>query len=159
MTGGRVCLNVVIGHTPEEQHFYGDFLSHDERFERTDEFLTVCRALWDGSWTSHFPGKVLPCRRGTAEYTVPLTGAGRSGDLLGGSSPAAIRLAVKHSDCLLTFPDAPAVIAERVRPVLERRQGGRAARLSAGTRNPRGGPCRDSGAAGAGLGAVAEDAP
>ena len=52
LTGGRVCLNVVIGHTPEEQHYYGDFLSHDERFERTDEFLTVCRALWDARWPS-----------------------------------------------------------------------------------------------------------
>ena len=118
LTGGRVCLNVVIGHTPEEQHFYGDFLSHDERFERTDEFLTVCRALWDQAGPVTFEGKYY--RVEGARLNTPFRSPARAVPEIysGGSSPAAIRLAVKHSDCLLTFPDAPAVIAERVRPVL-----------------------------------------
>ena len=30
-----------------------------------------------------------------------------------------MQLAVKHADCLLTLPDAPGVLAERVRPVLD----------------------------------------
>ncbi len=59
LTGGRVCLNVVVGHTPEEQHYYGDFLSHDERFERTDEFLTICRAPLGQPLTGRVPGQVL----------------------------------------------------------------------------------------------------
>ena len=43
LTGGRVSLNIVAGHSPDEQRYYGDFLTHDERYERTDEFLTICR--------------------------------------------------------------------------------------------------------------------
>src|SRR5262249_5204999 len=56
ITGGRICLNVVAGHTPEEQRGYGDFLGHDERYARTDEFLTICRALWTSREPVSFRG-------------------------------------------------------------------------------------------------------
>ncbi len=119
LTGGRVSLNVVIGHTPEEQRFYGDFLAHDDRFERTDEFLTVCRALWDGAGPVTFQGKYYHVEG--ARLNTPFTAPTRAVPeiYLGGSSPAAVRLAVKHADCLLTLPDAPGSLAERVRPVLD----------------------------------------
>jgi alkanesulfonate monooxygenase len=118
LIGGRVSLNIVIGHTPEEQHYYGDFLSHDDRFERTDEFLTICRALWDGMPVT-FQGRHY--RVEGARLNTPFHSPARRAPeiYLGGSSPAAIRLASKHADCLLTLPDAPPALAERVRPVLE----------------------------------------
>jgi alkanesulfonate monooxygenase len=119
---GRVCLNVVIGHTPEEQHYYGDFLAHDDRFERTDEFLTVCRALWDGMPVT-FQGRHY--RVEGARLNTPFRSPARPAPeiYLGGSSPAAVRLANKHADCLLTLPDPPPVLADRVRPVLEAGKG------------------------------------
>src|SRR5262245_40832244 len=40
---GRICLNMVCGHTPHELRYYGDFLPHDARYERTDEFLSICQ--------------------------------------------------------------------------------------------------------------------
>ena len=56
----------------------------------------------------------------SAEYAVLARRARAVPEIyLGGSSAEAIRLAVKHSDRLLTFPDAPAAIAERVRPMLD----------------------------------------
>jgi alkanesulfonate monooxygenase len=118
LIGGRICLNVVMGHTPEEQQYYGDFLVHDERCERTDEFLTVCRALWDGGPVT-FKGKHY--RIEGARLNTPFLSPARGTPeiYLGGSSPAALGLAIKHADCLLTLPDAPPVLAERVRPVLE----------------------------------------
>jgi alkanesulfonate monooxygenase len=48
LTGGRIAINIVAGHTPREHGYYGDFLDHDQRYERLDEFWTVCHALWDG---------------------------------------------------------------------------------------------------------------
>ncbi len=33
LIGGRVSLNLVAGSSREEQHGYGDFLAHDERYE------------------------------------------------------------------------------------------------------------------------------
>jgi len=46
-TGNRLLLNVVTGGNSAEQRGFGDFLDHDARYERTDEFLSVVR-LWAG---------------------------------------------------------------------------------------------------------------
>ena len=39
VSGGRLLLNVVTGGDDEEQRRYGDWLDHDRRYARTDEFL------------------------------------------------------------------------------------------------------------------------
>jgi alkanesulfonate monooxygenase len=119
LTGGRIRLNVVGGHTPAEQQYYGDFLTHDERFARTDEFLTVCRALWEGGGPVTFRGAHY--RVEGARLSTPFLAPGRTAPeiYLGGSSAAAVAQAIKHADCLLTVPDTPDRLAERVRPVLE----------------------------------------
>src|SRR5215467_9290948 len=57
LTGGRVCVNIVTGHSPHELRYYGDFLTHDERYARTDEFLSVCRMLWEQQQNVAFEGK------------------------------------------------------------------------------------------------------
>jgi alkanesulfonate monooxygenase len=43
-SGGRLLLNVVTGGEPAEQKAFGDFLSKDERYQRTDEFLAIVRS-------------------------------------------------------------------------------------------------------------------
>src|ERR1700753_537278 len=43
ISGGRLLLNVVTGGDSIEQARFGDFLSHDARYERTAEFLEVLR--------------------------------------------------------------------------------------------------------------------
>ena len=68
--GGRICLNIVAGHTPAEQRGYGDFLEHDARYARTDEFLQVCRALWEQSDPVDFFGRALPARGRQAQHAV-----------------------------------------------------------------------------------------
>src|ERR1700709_1132321 len=44
---GRLLLHVLPGGAAREQRAYGDFLSHDERYERTAEFLQVVRRSWE----------------------------------------------------------------------------------------------------------------
>jgi alkanesulfonate monooxygenase len=46
LIGGRLSLNIVAGHSPEEQAYYGDFLPREQRYARTAEFLELCLALW-----------------------------------------------------------------------------------------------------------------
>ncbi|RMH18045.1 MAG: LLM class flavin-dependent oxidoreductase [Acidobacteria bacterium] len=114
---GRVNLNVVAGHTPREQRYYGDFLDHDERYARTDEFLTICRALWRGDGPVDFDGRYYRIEQ--ARLNTPFCGERRAPEIfLGGNSPQAIELAVKHADCLLTLPAAPGELAARIAPVL-----------------------------------------
>jgi alkanesulfonate monooxygenase len=115
VTGGRIALNVVAGHTPEEQRGYGDFLTHDERYERTDEFLSVCRALWAADRPVTFEGRYYKVEN--ARLNTPFVSPQRRGPeiFLGGNSPQAAELAARHASCLLCLPDAP----ERMRPAVE----------------------------------------
>jgi alkanesulfonate monooxygenase len=64
LLNGRICINMVCGHTPHELRYYGDFLEHDEKYERTDEFLTVCREYWNGADEVNFSGKHLRIEKG-----------------------------------------------------------------------------------------------
>jgi len=43
LSGGRLLLNVVTGGQADEQRRFGDYLSHDERYARTAEFLAIVR--------------------------------------------------------------------------------------------------------------------
>jgi alkanesulfonate monooxygenase len=124
VTRGRVCINIVAGRAPEEQRYYGDFLSHDERYERTDEFWTICHALWRADGPVTFSGRhyrVEDARINTPFVSEdgPHGGRTRPEIYLGGGSDQAIALAVRHADCLLTLPDTPARLAARYRPVLD----------------------------------------
>jgi alkanesulfonate monooxygenase len=115
VTGGRICLNVVAGHTPNEQRGYGDFLTHDERYARTDEFLTICRALWESREPVSIEGVYY--RVENARLNLPFLAEGRTAPeiYVGGNSPQAAELAIKHASCLLRLPAAP----EPMRPEVE----------------------------------------
>jgi alkanesulfonate monooxygenase len=119
LTGGRVCINAVAGRAPEEQRFYGDFLGHDQRYERTDEFWSICHALWQDGPPLTFSGKYYQVEGATLR--TPFTAADRTRPevYLGGSSEQAVALAIKHADCMFTLPDTPDRLASRVRPLLD----------------------------------------
>jgi alkanesulfonate monooxygenase len=118
VTDGRVYINIVAGRAPGEHRYYGDFLDHDERYERTDEFWQICHALWRADGPVDFTGRHY--RIEGARINTPFHSAERDRPriYLGGNSEQAVALAIRHADCLLTFPDAPEVLAERIRPVL-----------------------------------------
>lgn len=121
LTGGRVCVNVVAGHSPHEHHTYGDFLGHDERYERTDEFWTICNAFWRRDGDVDFAGRYYRVEGG--RLNTPFASPRRSAPeiYVGGNSEQAERLAVRHAGCLLRLPEAPAVMRPRVQAL--RRQG------------------------------------
>jgi alkanesulfonate monooxygenase len=107
LTGGRISLNVVAGHSPQEQRSYGDFLSHDERYERMDEYLEVCHAFWDQNGPVSFRGKYLTIEDG--RLNTPFMDAKRSRPeiFLGGSSAPARQVAARRASCWVRFADTP----------------------------------------------------
>jgi len=119
LTGGRVCINMVTGHTPQELRYYGDWLSHDERYARTDEFLTICRGFWGSTGTVSYDGRYYRVQDG--RVNTPFVSAERKAPeiYVGGNSQLADELAIKHADCLWRFPDEPGSLAQRIRGVLE----------------------------------------
>ncbi len=117
LTQGRICLNIVGGHTPEEQRYYGDFLTHDDRYQRTDEFLTICRSFWSGLPEVNFRGKYFQIEKGKLN-TPYLYGRGPE-IYVGGASLKAAELAVKHASCFWTLPAGPDELFSRIRHVLD----------------------------------------
>lgn len=114
LTGGRVLVNIVAGRAPGEHRYYGDFLPHDQRHERTDEFWHFCHALWRGAGPVDFADAYYQVE-GARINTPFLSERGRPEVFLGGNSEQAIELAMRHADCLLTFPGTPARLAQRIR--------------------------------------------
>ena len=49
VTGGRIAFNVITSTRRSDFANYGydDLLDHDERYDRMEEFIDVCRMLWD----------------------------------------------------------------------------------------------------------------
>ena len=51
LTGGRIGWNIVTTLSASARaNGLGDFLPHDERYERADEYVEIVRRLWEESW-------------------------------------------------------------------------------------------------------------
>jgi alkanesulfonate monooxygenase len=115
LAGGRVSVNVVIGHSESEQRAYGDRLPHDQRYRRADEFLAVCRALWDGGEVD-FAGEHYRVEK--ARLALPFADGGRPEIYLGGGSEAGREVARRHADCWLTLGRPPGEVAVDAAPLV-----------------------------------------
>jgi alkanesulfonate monooxygenase len=104
---GRVSLNIVAGSSTVEQRGYGDFLDHDERYARAEEFLQVCRGFWANNGDVNFDGKYCHVEKGKI-YT-PYQAADRSSPeiYVSGHSEQAQHLALTQASCYLRLIDAP----------------------------------------------------
>jgi alkanesulfonate monooxygenase len=116
---GRFSLNIVAGYSPQEQHYYGDFLSHDERYERTDEFLAVCHAFWKRNGPVDFGGKYYKVEGG--KLNTPFVSSERESPeiYIAGNSEAARWLAMRQGTCWMRIADSPENIQSEIQPVLE----------------------------------------
>jgi len=117
ISGGRCLINVVTGGDPTELAGEGLHLAHDERYQLTDEFLTVWKLLLEGKRVD-FDGRHLKIIGGRLVIdsdqrpNIPL--------YFGGSSDAAIEVAAKHVDLYLTWGEPPAEAAEKIARVRKR---------------------------------------
>ena len=109
ISDGRLMLNIVTGGEPVEQARFGDHAPKDERYARTDEFLSVLRGTW------HDP----PFDFAGDHYAA--TGAMVSGGIdpvpdiyFGGSSGPAGPVAARHADVYLTWGEPPELVREKL---------------------------------------------
>jgi len=117
--GDRISLNVVAGHSPEEQRGYGDFLGHDARYDRTREFLDICRRFWQRQEVN-FEGQYFHIEGG--RLNTPFFSSQRDHPeiLVAGGSKAARALAIQYGDCWMQLADSPPTIAESMVSALNR---------------------------------------
>ena len=114
LSNGRLLINVVTGGDPVELAGDGLHLSHSERYELTDEFLSVWRAIAAGEETN-FSGDYLNIQGG--KLLFPPVQTPYPPLWFGGSSPIAQQIAAKHVDVYLTWGEPPKQVAEKINTV------------------------------------------
>jgi alkanesulfonate monooxygenase len=109
---GRVAIHVISGGDDTEQQRDGDFLDHDQRYQRSDEFLDIVRQTWSAP---------APFDHEGVNYRVKGQHAGvrpvKDGHLpvyFGGSSDIAIEIAGKHADVYALWGESLAQVADTI---------------------------------------------
>jgi len=108
---GRVSFNIVAGSSSEEQRGYGDYLSHDERYARAEEFLAVCNAFWRADGEVNFEGKYYRVEQ--AKLATPFVAPNKKSPeiFVSGHSEQSEHLASSQGTCWLRVAESPAKLA------------------------------------------------
>jgi alkanesulfonate monooxygenase len=113
---GRIDLNIVAGSSTAEQHGYGDFLAHDERYARAEEFLAVCNAFWRSNGEVDFDGKYYKVSKGKLNTTFSARDRTAPEIYVSGHSEPSERLARSQGTCWSRVIDTP----EKLEPAVSR---------------------------------------
>ena len=125
-TGGRIAIHVISGGDDSEQQKDGDFLDHDQRYARTDEYVGLLRRVWTSEAPFDHEGTHYRLKQAFSEVKpaqrphIPI--------YFGGSSDAAIAVAGKHANIYALWGERHAEVRDTIARV-------RAAAVRSG-RNP-----------------------
>jgi alkanesulfonate monooxygenase len=132
-SGGRLAVHIISGGDDADQAKDGDFLPHDERYARTDEYVDILRRVWTADKPIDHEGKYYKFVRSFADVKplqkphIPI--------YFGGASDAAIAIAGKHADVYALWGEP---LAEAARTIAQVRASaaryGRSVRFSLSTR-------------------------
>jgi alkanesulfonate monooxygenase len=111
-TGGRVAVHIITGGSDAELRQDGDFLTKDERYERTGEYLDVLRKVWTSTEPFDHHGKyyrfekAFSAVKSVQQPHIPV--------YFGGASDAAIEVAGKYADIYALWGETHAQVRELV---------------------------------------------
>ena len=115
LTGGRTALHIITGGSDLEQRQDGDWLDHDARYRRTDEYLDVMRRVWTATEPFDHQGEFYQLEGAYSQARcrqwphLPL--------FFGGASDIALDVASRRADLLALWGEPRAAIAERIADV------------------------------------------
>ena len=118
LTNGRIALHVITGGNDVEQRQDGDWLDHDARYRRTDEYLSVVRRIWTEREPFDHEGEFYRLQdaysqaRCRQQPHVPL--------FFGGASDIALDVASRRADLFALWGEPRASIAQRIADVKSR---------------------------------------
>ncbi len=93
---GRAAVNIVSGGSDAEMRQDGDFLSKEDRYARTREFLEIAGRIWSEQQPFDHRGRFY--QADSAVSLVRPHAGGRIPVYFGGASDAAIDVAAQHAD-------------------------------------------------------------
>ena len=117
ISNGRALFNVVTGGDPADLAGDGNKLTHSERYEQTDEFLTIWRRILSGE-DPDFEGKHLSSHGKGLSF--PPAQAPHPPIWFGGSSDSGIDVAARHADVYLSWGEPVDQLGEKLNRVRER---------------------------------------
>ncbi|MBB3213459.1 alkanesulfonate monooxygenase [Herbaspirillum sp. Sphag1AN] len=109
---GRLAVHIISGGDDTEQQRDGDFLSHDERYARSDEFLDIVKQTWTANAPFDYAGKYYQVKGQNARVRpvqnphIPV--------YFGGASDIAIEVAGKHADVYALWGESLAQVKETI---------------------------------------------
>ena len=111
-TDGRLAVHIISGGDDAEQRRDGDFLSHDERYARTDEYVDLLRRIWTSDRPFDHSGTYYRFEGGFSEVKpvqkphIPI--------YFGGASAPAIDVAGRHADIYALWGETHEQVREQV---------------------------------------------
>jgi alkanesulfonate monooxygenase len=133
LTSGRVALHIITGGSDAEQTRDGDWVDHDTRYRRTDEYLDVLRRMWTAPEPFDHEGEFYRFARAFSEVK-PLQPGGIP-LYFGGASGAAAAVAAKHCDVYALWGEPLAAVKQRIADIHEKAAAfGRCPRISVSLR-------------------------
>ena len=118
LTNGRIALHIITGGNDVEQRQDGDWLDHDTRYRRTDEYLAVMRRIWTETEPFDHEGEFYRLQGAYSQARcrqkphLPL--------FFGGASDIALDVASRRADLFALWGEPRAAIARRIADVRTR---------------------------------------
>lgn len=115
LSRGRAAVNVITGGDSGDLQRDGDFLTKDERYARTDEYLDIVKQVWTSKTPFNYQGKHyrvednLTLVKPVQEPHIPV--------YFSGASDAAVEVAAKHADVYMMWGEPLEQVRERIAAV------------------------------------------
>ena len=112
---GRVSMHFITGGNDAEQQRDGDFLGHDDRYRRTDEYLDVMKLEWTSETPFDYEGEFYRVKNATSEVKpkqqphVPV--------YFGGLSGPALEVGAKHADVYMMWGEPVDSVKQEIHEV------------------------------------------
>ena len=109
LSGGRIAVHIITGGADAEMARDGDQSNKDDRYARTDEYLTILKQEWSSEQPFDHAGRfynVVQAFSAVKPANLPV--------FFGGSSPAAIDVAGRHADVYALWGETQAQVREAV---------------------------------------------
>ncbi|MBD2731538.1 LLM class flavin-dependent oxidoreductase [Nostoc sp. FACHB-892] len=131
-TNGRIAVHIITGGSDADQQKDGDWLDHDNRYRRTDEYLEIVRRVWTSDTPFDYEGEFYRVKDAFSAIKplqkphIPL--------YFGGASGPAVEVGAKHSSVYALWGEPIAAVKERIALVRAALPPGRSIRFSVSLR-------------------------
>ena len=118
LTKGRIAVHIISGGSDIEQKQDGDWLDHDSRYRRTDEYISVLKDIWSGVEPLDRAGEFYSYTG--AMSTVSCYQQPRVPLFFGGASSVALEIGSRQADFYAFLGEPLEVIKQRIIDIRKR---------------------------------------